>query len=94
MGGKFDEVDEGECVRTGERFECLTRDEILVIETRGHARDLIDPPALRSKIKAIRDRLASPLIDLADHMNEEEKAASRESLKKIELDLYRRWSRR
>ena len=84
VGGKFDEVDEGECVRTGERFECLTRDEILVIETRGYARDLIDSPALRLKIKAIRDGLASPLIDLTDHMNEEEKAVSRESLKKIE----------
>lgn len=73
VGGKFDEPDVGECVRTGDRFECVTRDEILVIETTGCARDLLDSPALRVKIKAIQDGLASPLIDLTDHLLEEEK---------------------
>ena len=44
IGGKFEATDKAECVRTGDNFTAVTRDDILVIETLGFACDLVGSP--------------------------------------------------
>ena len=64
VGGKFEESDTIECVRTGKTTVAITRDEILVVETEGHACDIEYTPCLKKLVRDVRNGLASPLIDL------------------------------
>ena len=87
VGGKFEEPDKVECVRTGDNFTATTREDILVIETVGFACDLVDSPTLRSIIKDVRNGLASPLIDLDPHLGNNNFRSPRGVIEKpVEVD--------
>ena len=47
-----------------------TDDGILVLETEGLASDLVDSPSLRTQVSEIKLGTRSPLIDLSDHLKE------------------------
>ncbi len=65
LGGKFNESDIIECVRTGNRLPASEVDGILTIKTEGHASELEYCEALRRLVKDIDGGLESPLIDVS-----------------------------
>jgi len=64
VSGKFDEPDHLECVRTNKKVAMKTIDNILVMETKGMADEIIDSPAFRSVVEEVRRDKISPLVDL------------------------------
>ena len=64
VSGKFDEPDHLECVRTNKKVAMKTIDNILVMETKGMADEIIDSTAFRSVVEEVRRDKISPLVDL------------------------------
>ena len=54
VSGKFDEPDHLECIRTNKKVNMKTMDNILVMETKGMADEIIDSPAFRSVVGGVR----------------------------------------
>jgi len=54
VSGKFDEPDHLECVRTNKKVAMKTIDNILVMETKGMADEIIDSPAFRSVVEEVK----------------------------------------
>jgi hypothetical protein len=64
IGGKFNEPDVLECVRTGRLVSMVEAENILCMETHGTASDIEDTPQFRKLVEDIRLEKASPLVDL------------------------------
>jgi hypothetical protein len=69
VGGKYNQGDQLECVRTKKVVPMATDDQILVLETDGKASELVDSPSLRAVVNDVRMGKCSPLIDLTDHLD-------------------------
>ena len=68
IGGKFDDTDSLECVRTGRMISAATKDGIMVLETVGCAKDIEDSPEFRKLVNDVRNEIVSPLVDLRPYL--------------------------
>jgi hypothetical protein len=64
VSGKFNEPGVLECVRTGERVNMITDENILGMETKGKAADIKDSPEFRKVVEEIKQEKRSPLVNL------------------------------
>jgi hypothetical protein len=64
VSGKFNDPDHLECIRTNKRVAMKTIDNILVMETKGMADEIVDSPAFRSVVDEVKKDTRSPLVDL------------------------------
>ena len=68
VSGKFNEPDVLECVRTGDRVNMITDENILVMETKGTAADIKDSPEFRKLVEEIKQEKRSPLVNLTPYL--------------------------
>ena len=64
IGGEFEQPDFLECVRTKEKVQMMTMDNIMCLKTKGDASEIVDSPEFRKVVEDIRLEKRSPLVDL------------------------------
>ena len=64
IGGKYNKGCKLQCVRTNIEVPMATEDNILVVETKGKASEIIDSPGFRLVVDEVRKGERSPLVDL------------------------------
>ena len=68
IGGKFKEPDVLECVRSNRKLDMATVDNIMCLDTKGEAREIVDSPAFRKVVDDIRLEKRSPLVNLSPYL--------------------------
>ena len=68
--GEFDQPDELECVRSKSRLLLKTQENILVMETSGSAKDIVDSHEFRQAVKEIEQGKRSPLLNLEPFLDD------------------------